>query len=629
MTQSNLVSLDLRPRSRQQAKAPLRGVVATCALALSASLADDTAAAPNSSDNGNGQRSSDVAMQQDWEMAAPGLEWRYPVVQARRGIVLRSGARVLLADAAQWSSSRQLYATGRIRLLIGSTRADGTTRTNDTRIHLAADSIGLDQSLSIGEAWNVSCTIITQFGRIRLTAKRMAMGEEAWVFEDVTLDQGLGAVGLFSCDRITLHRRAEPAEDRRGIERILSGITMHGATLHAAGVPVMYLPWAHRDFIYDYPWTRYRGGISSRHGWFLQSEIGTDLPTVAGVSTNIRGRFDMYSHNGEAFGVSGTAVHRATGGRLEATYYHMPNEEVRQSNNGPVIEERPATFVQAEYQQPIDGYGAVSGFWATVPKGVDDPSQPGVWQAPDGRFRSDFNDDWLKYHPFARRGAQASFTLPFGSVSALTQFNPNELSQETEIPARVSASVPHLSIAGPTYVFGQAFVDSVERDDSSSAIAEEQTATRLGTTVGGGIGGWLPWGLGLDLRSGIRYRAHQDGELDGIEQEYQEQSVPFTSLQSRLRFVYESDSLSSRLLPQIGYTWLGGETTPTQIYDFEDGFDDLASDRQFITTNLSGSLQWTNKPQLFTGRAQARWGVRDHDRRFTDADGEEKSARIH
>ena len=76
--------------------------------------------------------------------------------------------------------------------------------------------------------------------------------------------------------------------------------------------------------------------------------------------------------------------HAATGGQLEAIWYHMPEEQVRQTNSGPITEERSSTFVQAEYQQPIAGYGA-SVLWAAFGR-CRGPQQSGVAQAPMGVF---------------------------------------------------------------------------------------------------------------------------------------------------------------------------------------------------------------------------------------------------
>jgi hypothetical protein len=560
------------------------------------------------------QAAHQEAMELDWEMAAPGIEWRYPLVQARRGIVLRSGPRTLLADAAQWSkNSRQLYATGRIRLLIGDMSAAGVVDKNATRVHLAADRIGLDQTLSLGEAWEVHCTLLTTFGNLRLQAAHIAMTPEKWVFSDVKVDQGLGAVAEFSCERVELHLRDETAEDRSGIERTLSGVTFHDAVMRAAGIPIMYFPWAHRDYTIDYPWTRYRTGVNSRNGWYLRSEIGTDLPEVAGFHSTVRGRYDLNSRNGEAVGVSGVVHHRPSGGRGDAIWYYMPEEQVRNTGNGPIIDERSSTFVQAEYQQPLAGLGAVTGFWATVPDGVDGG-------APDGRFRADFNDTWLENHPFARRGIQTALAFPFVSLTATTQANPNKHSEETEIPGRVTMAVPHVSLLGPVYAFGDVFLDQVQRDEDDLA----QEATRLGGQFGGGIGGWLPMGLGLDLRSGVSLRSHHKGEINGVATNTPSQNVPFVSAQSRLRFVHESETLTGRVLPQVGFTWLGSEDVDDIAFDFNDGFDELAADRQFISTAVNGSLDWRNKPQLFTGRIAAQWGIRDQDRRYTDDDDVEQ-----
>ena len=558
------------------------------------------------------------AIDADWEMAAPGIEWRYPLVQARRGIVLRSGPRTLLADAAQWSEdSRQLYATGRIRLLIGDMSTAGIADNHATRVHLAADRIGSDQTLSLGEAWEVHCTLLTTFGTLRLRAAHIAMTPEKWVFSDVQVDQGLGAVAEFSCERVELHLRDEPATDRSGIERTLSGVTFHDALMKAAGLPVMYFPWAHRDYTIDYPWTRYRTGFRSRSGWYLRSEIGTDLPEMAGFHSQIRGRYDLNSRNGEAVGVSGTVRHRSSGGRGEAIWYHMPHEEVRDTGGGPIVEERTSTFIQAEYQQPIAGLGAVTGFWATVPDGVGGG-------APDGRFRADFNDDWLENHPFARRGLQTAIALPFVSLTATTQANPNQHSEETEIPGRVTMAVPHVSLLGPVYAFGDVFLDQVQRDEDDGGNRVQQEATRLGGQFGGGIGGWLPMGLGLNLRSGVNLRSHHNGVINDADTDAPSQSVPFISAQSRLRFIHQSEAITGRLLPQVGFTWLGSEDVDDLAFDFNDGFDEIAADRQFISTAVNGSLDWRNKPQLFTGRIAAQWGVRDQDRRYTDSEDVER-----
>ena len=194
----------------------------------------------------------------------------------------------------------------------------------------------------------------------------------------------------------------------------------------------------------------------------------------------------------------------------------------------------------------------------------------------------------------ARRSG--SFTFPIGSISAVSQFNPNEHSEETEIPGRVQASIPHFSLLGPVYLFGDATIDAAQRDDPSSLIAE---GTRSDATRHHRRWRYLA-GCHLALASiGVPASAIAPTmtALDGVEQEDQSQSVPFSLF--KVACAWSGEAITSRLLPQIGYTWLGGDRTPEQRYDFEDEHDDLASDRQFISTNLSGSSTgWVSRNSL-------------------------------
>ena len=60
-------------------------------------------------------------------MAAPGLEWRYPVVQARRGIVLRAGRERCWPMQRNGQTTAGNFATGRSVCSLATCRRAATT----------------------------------------------------------------------------------------------------------------------------------------------------------------------------------------------------------------------------------------------------------------------------------------------------------------------------------------------------------------------------------------------------------------------------------------------------------------------------------------------------------------------
>jgi hypothetical protein len=530
---------------------------------------------------------------------APNLEFDSDgSVIAPRGFVAHMGDKLLLGDALRFHQKHDdLYATGKVVLVLPGVR-------------LHAARLGLHPQAETGEAWDIEAFVEHAGRRMVITAEHVHIDSTVLRFDGVRGIAGHGGLVGMGASSARVYLRETPAKDRDGFERQVEGIELIGPTVRAAGVPVFWLPYLYRDFYYDYPWTRYEVGKTRRLGYYVRAWLGTSLPEAFGWHSHLEARGDLYSHNGEGWGVR-AAWRNADYGKGEITWFTMPNEIVK---GGPDdlqnIVTRQASVLDAEQQLHAAG-GALYARWTELPDA--DPPFPGDPAQPwDERFRADYLRNDLEHRPFARRGVTATWGTSLGTLTLDTERRAHPDQPLTDRLWGVQAQLPRLQIVGPLHLGGSAWSESLENHLTDDAAVR--------TSYSGSVTAMRWFGaIGLDLSGGVNGLSYQDAELGGVTVEDQMRVVPFAGAGLRLRFVGDlGDGLSHVFSPRVGVElYQPGEGDDLSAWAFGDPRDHLDEDLHLFTTGFDTSLAGARS--LFRATAVARWAMRERDRLYDDA----------
>lgn len=529
---------------------------------------------------------------------APNLEFDTDgSVIAPRGFVAHMGDKVLIGDALRYHQKHDdLYATGKVVLVLPGVR-------------LHAARLGLHPQAESGDAWEVEAFVEHAGRRITITAERVHIDRTMLRFDGVRGIAGYGGVMGMSASSARVYLRDQPATDREGFERQVEGIELISPTVRAAGVPVFWLPYLYRDFYFDYPWTRYEGGKTRRMGYYVRAWLGTSLPEAFGWHSRIEARGDLYSQNGEGWGVH-ARWRNADYGKGQVTWFEMPNEIVK---GGPddlqSIVTRRASVFDAEQQLHALG-GALYARWVELPD-ADPPYPPDPAEPWDERFRADYLRDDLEHRPFARRGVTATWGTSLGTLTLDTERRAHPDQPLTDRLWGVQVQVPRLQVVGPLHVGGSGWSESLENHLTDDAAVR---------TSFSGMAAAMRWfgPLGIDLGGGVNGLAYQDAELGGVDQDDQMRVVPVATAGLRVRFVGEwDDDLSHVFTPRIGVElYQEGEGDDLAAWNFGDRRDRLDEDLHLFTLGFDTSI--AGKRSLFRANAMARWTMRDQDRFYDD-----------
>ncbi|MBA3698854.1 MAG: hypothetical protein H0W78_08365 [Planctomycetes bacterium] len=529
---------------------------------------------------------------------APNLEFDTDgSVIAPRGFVAHMGDKVLLGDALRYHQKHDdLYATGKVVLVLPGVR-------------LHAERLGLHPQAESGEGWEVEAFIEHAGRRITIRAAHVHIDRTVLRFDGVRGIAGHGGVMSVSATSARVYLRDKPAEDRDGFERQVEGIELISPTIRAAGIPVFWLPYLYRDFYFDYPWTRYEGGKTRRMGYYVRAWLGTSLPEAFGWHSRIQARGDLYSQNGEGWGVR-AAWRNANYGKGEVSWFEVPHEIVK---GGPddlqsIVTRRAAVF-DAEQQLHAFG-GALYARWVELPDADPpfgaDPAEP--W---DERFRADYLRDDLEHRPFARRGVTATWGSSLGTVTLDTERRAHPDQPLTDRLWGVQVQVPRIQVAGPLHVGGSGWSESLENHLSDDAAVRTSFA---------GTASAMKWfgPLGVDLGGGVNGLAYQDAQLGGVEVDDELRMVPLATAGMRMRFVGDwGDGLSHVFTPRIGVElYQEGEGDVLSPWVFGDPRDRLDEDVHLFTTGFDTSI--AGKHAQWRASAVARWAMRKRDRFYDD-----------
>ncbi len=537
------------------------------------------------------------------------------VIVARRGFVGRKGDWTIAADAARYDQRRgQIYAKGRVVLVLPG-----------VRIH--AERLGIDKTTETGDAWNVEVFIERDGRHFNLTAKRCHFDRRNVVLEDVAGDGGHGSILGMRAAKAHVHLREKPAEDRSGIARQVEGVSVSHVRGEMMGVPVLYVPYLYRDFLIDYPWTRYEVGAGKRTGTYVHAWIGSGLPEVFGWRPDVEVRGDAHSRNGEALGLR-SYWQRKDVGSGEIAWYRMPHEQVRDPFD--VDAELPGTRgsrvldIEQRLHGAIDGFGAgaVSARWVSLPA-ADVPGITNLGPGPDERFRGDFLYDALSDRPLARRGLTATWGWPVGTLTLDTERHAQDGMPTTERWWGVEATLPNTGIVGPVFVDGSLWTERLLR--RPLATPDHAVLTAATRTSFDGAVGVMQWfgAFGADAAAGLRGLNYQDGTIADVDvPDDHTRYIPYGTAGLRLRLVEDfAGGWQHAVTPRVGVQAMGvgrGDVLPA--YGFGDRRDILEEDRRYGVGELSTEVTRSGAA-LFIGTLVSRWALRDGERTYIDESG--------
>lgn len=530
---------------------------------------------------------------------------------ATRGFVAHMDQRVLVGDAMRYSEKDdELYANGRIIYVMPGVR-------------LHAERIGLHPRAETGDAWNVEIIVERevehQIHRVVLQAARVSFDRHHLMLGDVTLRGGYGGIVSVHAASAHVYLRDKPNPGRDGAARDLEGLKLVSATTKVMGMPVLWVPWAYRDFTHIYPWTRFEAGSTHRLGAYGRFWIGSDFPDVFGWRPRLELRGDAYSRTGETYGA--TASWRSPEwGAGQVEWFNAPHEIVMGgADERENLETRSAHVLDAEQRLHASGgdtSAALSARYVTLP----DADPPGLGLSgsglpPDERFRTDYLRRDLETRPFARQGAAATVGDALGAFTVDTERRANPFLRTADRLWGVEGVVPDLHLLGPLHVGGQFWTEDLRRqfDDSATVRTRYDTAASVMQWMGG---------LGIDGGLGVRGLDYQDIRLAGIDrQDAAGRHVYYQTAGVRVRMVGElGEGLTHTFTPRVGVAITSrgyGQDLPA--FNFGDSRELLDEDQRYLTIGFDTALSRTRG--LFVASVVSFWGLRQRDLLHTADDG--------
>jgi hypothetical protein len=548
----------------------------------------------------------------------------------RAGAVLSGPQQTILADAVRLQRRRDAWALW----------AEGGIVLVQPGIHLRAATLGLGgagRRPDQGRAEAVVLWAAAPQGRtVRAAAASAELSGERIVLREVDLDLGHGGLVSVRAETVVVHLRplgpdGAPVPRARWrswlpeptdvLHERLDGVEIQRATIRAAGLPVLWLPWAWRDLTGDWPWTSYDGGSSRRLGWFVRALVGSDLPEVLGWRPRLVVGGDQTTAAGWGWTVRGRA--RGPAGQVDALWHERPREEVRGgADQRDGLQQRRARLADLRLRHRLPG-GALAAQWTSVPG--PDPVAPDGTVASAERFRADHARPDLDRLPLARRGVAAAWGLSWAEFGADTVRNPHASWRTPERWWRVDAVLPRIALA--------TLADAVVTAEGAAAAQElrqpgaDTRATYLDAVAGLAAVRWIgAWGV--DTRLLGRGRSLSGIRLEGaIREDDPARVVADAEAGLSLRLVHRGGTDDTpvwwRLTPRLGLE-ASSPGRGDRLPDLPLGVPVFTDDARWLVTGarvarLGGDLAWR-------ADLTARWAVRDRERSARRPDGDRAEA---
>ena len=328
----------------------------------------------------------------DWQVSSEGIHY------APTGFVLTNQAYTLVGDALRWDQEHDiLFATGRIRFSLPG-------------MVIHAESLGSRIGLRQGEAWNV--TLWYQHGEIerRISARHLTWNDDQIAAHGVTGATGYGGLVSMAAQSLVIGRRPQPKMDEEGPGRHLSFIHMKHFRAYLSGIPVWYWPHMYRDFLRDYPWTRYRVNQNNRRGIGLDMGIGWRMAPLLGWHLRPQIEIDAFEKLGTGVTARIRGEHETLGKTEVLTWgvQHGPQRRNHWSYTGYDVAWQNQWHIH-DHEDPFGPVGAAHLRWASLPR-----SWPG--EHPKQLYHDLFDQDFA-HRPLPRQGGSAALQWAHVGVS--------------------------------------------------------------------------------------------------------------------------------------------------------------------------------------------------------------------
>lgn len=516
------------------------------------------------------------------------------------GFVARHNKMLLIGDALRHDlRSNQLYAEGNVVLVLPP-----------LRVH--AKRLGIDAQTQRGEAWDVEAWVDTPEGRMPIRAEHISFNRNEIVFTGLN-SRRHGAVLGFAAGTLRIELRDHPELSRPEPARSVSSVSLNHLRLTALGLPWFYMPIMYRDFTFNYPWTQFRFGSSSRQGAFGIYRVATDLPEWQGLHTRVEGRVDSYSSSGQGYGGTLSWKHDDLG-RGSAEWFGIYESIFAVDKNNTFLTDRSQQAFDAKHQAPFSG-GAVSLRYTALPD--QDPVNPNTGdQATPERFRNDYLRESLTTDTFAKQAAAVTWGNSYGTLVADTERQPNENFSGVDRIFGLYGEIPSVALIGPVHADGDAWLEYL--DDNTN----DHEAWRLTSQAGLQSLVWLgKSGFGVDGELGGRSVLYTDQAFNGVEADESVASVmPYGDAGLRMRLEADGGTWKHSLTPRIGVAITGDAHGDDLSADsFGQKRDELDANRQLIITSLDTAV-WRGR-ELFRGYVATRFAMRPQDREGVDRNG--------
>jgi len=522
------------------------------------------------------------------------------------GFVARQGDILLMGDALRHDLRNQLlYAEGRVVLVLPP-----------LRVH--AERLGLDATAQRGEAWGIQAWVETPNGVIPIAADHLTLNREEIVFTGLRSRRHGGVFGI-GADRLRIRLRPQPLPDRSPPANFVKDITLNDVRLSAFGIPFFWLPVIFRDYTFEYPWTQFRFGSSSRLGAYGIYRIATSFPEIAGLRTRAELRVDAYSRAGKGIGTD-LEWRQPVLGRGHFLWFGVDESVFPLERDGGALIERWNRVIDVDHRAQIPG-GAVALRYTDLPRRDPLDTISGD-QAPAERFRYDYLRDDLNHKSFARQGAAVAWGGPVGAVVLDTERRPSQDINGVDRVVGLEAALTSVQILGPVHADG---VTWFERLDDPAA---EHRAWRLqaDTALRGLV--WLG-GLGVDASVGGRGLLYDDRTLAGVEVDGSRSAAyPYAAAGVRVRLESLHEGWRHSLTPRVGVDFAGTRSgDDLSAEGFAQARDRLEDDHRWVVTGIETAI-WRGR-EWFRASGEVRFAIREADRERVDENGQTLRSQDH